>query len=220
MIDSLQNPLDPSEVAQLLAIHKEVIFLQFDAAIRHRLRETFLSSGNVSAYQSVTDRIYHVLPPLINSVIQRAFASQLRLPQLLDPQSCRVTFKKSHFQQCLTILGDDITARERSNFETYSMFYENVLQQHCLLYQKEQDLHAVEGGGNQSDMPLMQGKLDVYRLSIEQQVFEIISDVRREGVDSIIDLKKKFGSTKDNGHLKEHLSKVNIREIELGPEEV
>jgi len=50
--------------------------------------------------------------------------------------------------------------------------------------------------------------LDVYRLSIEQQVFEIISDVRREGVDSIIDLKKKFGSTKDNGHLKEHLSKV------------
>lgn len=30
-------------------------------------------------------------------------------------------------------------ARERSNFETYSMFYENILQQqHRLLYQKEQ----------------------------------------------------------------------------------
>lgn len=30
-------------------------------------------------------------------------------------------------------------ARERSNFETYSMFYENILQQlHHLLYQKEQ----------------------------------------------------------------------------------
>uniref|UniRef100_A0A8C4K6U3 Coiled-coil domain-containing protein 162-like n=1 Tax=Dromaius novaehollandiae TaxID=8790 RepID=A0A8C4K6U3_DRONO len=90
MIDSLQNPLDPSKIAQLLAIHREVMFLQFDAAIRHRLRETFLSSGNVLAYQSVTDRMCHALPPLSNSVTQSAFASQLRLPQLLDPQSCRM----------------------------------------------------------------------------------------------------------------------------------
>ncbi|KFQ95636.1 Coiled-coil domain-containing protein 162, partial [Nipponia nippon] len=89
MIDSLQNPVDRSEVAQLLALHREVIFLQFDAAIRHRLQEAFLSSGNVSAYQSVTDRLYHALPPLSNSVIQSAVASQLRLPQLLDPQSGR-----------------------------------------------------------------------------------------------------------------------------------
>uniref|UniRef100_G1NL70 Coiled-coil domain containing 162 n=1 Tax=Meleagris gallopavo TaxID=9103 RepID=G1NL70_MELGA len=89
MIDSLQNPQDPSEVAQLLAAHRDVMFLQFDAAIRHRLRETFLSSGNVSAYQSITDRIYHALPPLSNSVIPSVFAAQLRLPQLLDVQSCR-----------------------------------------------------------------------------------------------------------------------------------
>ncbi|NXL33540.1 CC162 protein, partial [Glaucidium brasilianum] len=553
MIDSLQNPQDPSEVAQLLAIRREVIFLQFDAAIRHRLRETFLSSGNVSAYQSVTDRIYHALPPLSNSVIQSAFASQLRLPQLLDPQSCRtlmyfpwrtflmdgglfpvtinntvninynmqlclcslsdadrrvahgelvamqflmedilqngyscamedhtdcqaslakskqqslaetvdssanwlqnskktcklllrhhdpvislnllrsflilwkqlemlkaewgrlklrtedintvtlykefceqyctdilypamkatvrqmgtkeefgepitstqhilvprggseikmkvyqlqkllesleihmihdvqkkinqeitlvtserarqessfptelwkhramqedfsvvrpqivetfvqrlmenyqesdteVTLKKSHLQQCLTILGCDIMARERSNFDTYSMFYENILQQqHRLLYQKEQELHEVKEGGNQDDMALTQivglchgmimeitalraqladleeenlglkekirkevrdeyeslvqnlfvtcvhlkGNLDVYRLSIEQRVFEIISEVRREGVDNMIDLKKKFGSTKNNGDLKEHLSKEELQ---------
>ncbi|NXC73890.1 CC162 protein, partial [Anhinga anhinga] len=551
MIDSLQNPLDPSEVAQLLALHREVIFLQFDAAIRHRLRETFLSSGNVSAYQSVTDKIYHALPPLSNSAIQSAFASQLRLPQLLDPQSCRtlmhfpwrtflmdgglfpvtinntininynmqlclcslsdadrrvahgelvamqflmedvlqnnyncavedradcqaslakskqnlaemvdsspkwlqnskktckvllrhhdpvlsynllrsflilwkqleilkaewgrlklktedintvplykefceqygadilypamkaivrqtgteeefgepvtsiqhilpprgaseiemkvyqlqkllesleihmihdvqkkinwemtlvtserarqesslptelwkhrvmqenfsvvqpqivetfvqrlmenyqesdteVIFKKSHLQQCLTILGCDIMARERSNFETYSMFYENILQQqHHLLYQKEQELHAVEGD-NQNDVALTQivglchgmimeitalraqltgveeenlglrerirkevrdeyeslvrnlfvtcvhlkGKLDVYRLSIEQRVFEIISEVRREGVDNMIDLKKKFGSTKNNDDLKEHFSKEQLQ---------
>ncbi|XP_009892174.1 PREDICTED: coiled-coil domain-containing protein 162-like [Charadrius vociferus] len=521
MIDSLHNPLDPSKVAQLLAAHREVIFLQFDAAIRHRLRETFLSSGNVSAYQRVTDQIYHALPPLSNSAIQSAFASQLRLPQLLDPQSCRlclcslsdadrrvahgelvamqflmedvlqnsygcaledhtgcqaslakskqqnlaemvdssanwlqnskktcklllrhhdplvscnllrsflilwkqleilkaewgrlklrtedintvplykefceqygadilypamkaivgqmgteeefgepltstqhilptrgaseiemkvcqlqkllesleihmihdvqkkinqemtlvtserarqetslptelwkhrvmqenfsvvrpqivetfvqrlmenyqesdteVTFKKSHLQQCVTVLGCDIMARERSNFETYSMFYENILQQqHRLLYQKEQELHAVEEGGNQSDMALTQilglchgmimeitalrsqltdleeenlglkekirkevrdeyeslvrnlfvtcvhlkGKLDVYRLSIEQRVFEIISEVRREGVDNMIDLKEKFGSTKNNGDLKEHLSKEQLQ---------
>ncbi|NXE51096.1 CC162 protein, partial [Casuarius casuarius] len=560
MIDSLQNPLDPSKVAQLLAVHREVMFLQFDAAIRHRLRETFLSSGNVLAYQSVTDRMCHALPPLSNSVTQSAFASQLRLPQLLDPQSCRtlmhfpwrtflmdgglfpatinstininynmqalpspqlclcdlsdadrraahgelaamqflledvlqnscscavedhadcraslaknkqenlaemmdsganwlqsrkktckvllrhhdpvtscnllrsflilwkqleilkaewgrlklrtedistvplyrefceqygtdvlypaikalarqtgtedllgepvastqpilppaprgaseiemkvfqlrkllesleihmihdvqkinqemtlvtserarqgsslptelwkhevmqenfsavqphivetfvqklmenyqesdaeVTFKKSHLQQCLTVLGCDIMARERSNFETYSIFYENILQQeHHLLYRKEQELHAAEEGGNLSNTALTQiaglshgmimeitalraqladleeenlclkekirkevrdeyeslvrslfvtcihlkGRLDDYRLSIDQRVFEIISEVRREGVENIIDLKKKFGSTKNNDDLKEHLSKEQLQ---------
>lgn len=38
MIDRLQNSLDPREVSQLPAIHREVIFLQFNAAIRHLLQ--------------------------------------------------------------------------------------------------------------------------------------------------------------------------------------
>ncbi|KFW68751.1 Coiled-coil domain-containing protein 162, partial [Pygoscelis adeliae] len=57
----------------------------------------------------------------------------------------------------------------------------------------------------------LKGKLDVYRLSIEQRMFEIISEVRREGVDNMIDLKKKFGSTKNNGDLKERLSKEALQ---------
>ncbi|XP_074803677.1 coiled-coil domain-containing protein 162-like [Natator depressus] len=52
----------------------------------------------------------------------------------------------------------------------------------------------------------LKGKLDDYRLNMSRQVFEIISEVRKEGVDNMIDLKKKFGSTKDDG-LKVHLSK-------------
>lgn len=72
-------------------------------------RETFLSSGNVSAYQNVTDRMSHALPPLSNSAIQSAFASQLRLPQFLDPQSCRVS--KAYLQRqsssvCIEFLGE------------------------------------------------------------------------------------------------------------------
>lgn len=39
-------------------------------------------------------------------------------------------------------------------------------------------------------------------------MFEIISEVRREGVGNMIDLKEKFGSTENNGDLREHLSKV------------
>ncbi|XP_019393423.1 PREDICTED: transmembrane protein FLJ37396 isoform X1 [Crocodylus porosus] len=547
MIDNLQNPLDPHKVAQLVILHREVMFLQFDATVRHLLREAFLSSGNISAYQSITDSMYHGLPPLSNSVVRSAFASQFGLPQPLDPHSpsalmlfpwralladggpfpvtisnlipinyymqlclCRlsdddrkiahgelvgihflmediletscdvimeddaeqqtlakkkqqnlaeivesnaslskssgktskalwrqhdpltsctlmksfliiwkqlsvlkaewgrlklkvedintvplyrqfselycadilhpamktiarqmdiedefeelvissqsilppkgaseieikmcqlqkllesleihmihdvqrkinqemtlvtserareesglptelwkhrvmqenfsvirpqivetfvqrlmensqesdveISFTKDHLQSCLTALGCDIMARERSNFETYSMFYENILQQqHRLLYQKEQELYAVEEDGKQTEVTLSQiaelshemimevtalrarvadlegeklslkekirkevqdeyetlvrnlfvtcvqlkGKLDDYRLNMCRQVFEIVNEVRKEGVDSMIELKKKFGSTTDDKGLKEHLS--------------
>uniref|UniRef100_A0A2K5QI97 Coiled-coil domain-containing protein 162-like n=1 Tax=Cebus imitator TaxID=2715852 RepID=A0A2K5QI97_CEBIM len=73
MIDSLQKPQDPTRVAQALLLRTEVMFLQFDAAVRHRIRGTFLAAGNVPAYQSVTDNMYHGLP--------------FHLPQPLDPWS-------------------------------------------------------------------------------------------------------------------------------------
>lgn len=38
MIDSLQSPQDPSQVAQALLLRREVTLLQFDAAMRHLLR--------------------------------------------------------------------------------------------------------------------------------------------------------------------------------------
>ncbi|XP_045150540.1 coiled-coil domain-containing protein 162-like [Echinops telfairi] len=38
MIDSLQSPQDPNQVAQALLLRREVMFLQFDAAVRHLAR--------------------------------------------------------------------------------------------------------------------------------------------------------------------------------------
>lgn len=38
MIDSLQSPQDPGQVAQALLLRREVTWLQFDAAMRHLLR--------------------------------------------------------------------------------------------------------------------------------------------------------------------------------------
>ncbi|XP_068933437.1 uncharacterized protein [Petaurus breviceps papuanus] len=87
MIDSLQNPQDPNQVAQLLMIRREVMFLQFDAAVRHLIRGTFLLAGNISAYQTVTDSLFHGLQPMSNSLVKSVFASQLCLPQPLDPKS-------------------------------------------------------------------------------------------------------------------------------------
>uniref|UniRef100_A0A673U0P3 Coiled-coil domain containing 162 n=1 Tax=Suricata suricatta TaxID=37032 RepID=A0A673U0P3_SURSU len=91
MIDSLQSPKDPAHVSQVLLLRREVIFLQFDAAVRHLIRRTFLAAGNASAYQSVTDGMYHGLPPLSNSLVKSIFASQLSLPQPLDPQSLQAS---------------------------------------------------------------------------------------------------------------------------------
>ncbi|KAM8998877.1 uncharacterized protein ACOB8E_021202 [Sarcophilus harrisii] len=87
MIDSLQNPQDPNQVAQSLMIRREVMFLQFDAAMRHLIRETFLLAGNISAYQTVTDSVFHGLQPMSNNLVKSVFASQFCLPQPLDPQS-------------------------------------------------------------------------------------------------------------------------------------
>ncbi|TEA42050.1 hypothetical protein DBR06_SOUSAS13010034, partial [Sousa chinensis] len=38
MIDSLQRPQDPTVVSQVLLLQREVMFLQFDAAVRYLIR--------------------------------------------------------------------------------------------------------------------------------------------------------------------------------------
>ncbi|XP_003781860.3 coiled-coil domain-containing protein 162-like [Otolemur garnettii] len=58
-----------------------------------------------------------------------------------------VTFRKDHLDACLLSLGCDVMARERSNFETYSMSYEQVLQHATVtLRRKEQELEAMRRG--------------------------------------------------------------------------
>ncbi|XP_045721242.2 coiled-coil domain-containing protein 162-like [Mirounga angustirostris] len=54
-------------------------------------RRTFLAAGNAPAYQSVTDGMYHGLTPLSNSLGKSIFASQLSLPQPLDPRSLQAS---------------------------------------------------------------------------------------------------------------------------------
>uniref|UniRef100_A0A2K5IPH5 Coiled-coil domain containing 162 n=1 Tax=Colobus angolensis palliatus TaxID=336983 RepID=A0A2K5IPH5_COLAP len=80
-------PQDPTRVAQGLLLRREVMFLQFDAAVRHLIRRMFLAAGNIPAYQSVTDGMCHGLPALSNCLRKSIFASQLSLPQPLDPRS-------------------------------------------------------------------------------------------------------------------------------------
>ncbi|KAM5282564.1 LOW QUALITY PROTEIN: uncharacterized protein RBU33_014186 [Hipposideros larvatus] len=87
MIDSLQSPQDPAQVSQALPFRREIMFLQFNPAIRHLIWRTFWAAGNIPAYPSVTGSMYHGLPPLSNSLVKSIFALQLSLPQPLDPRS-------------------------------------------------------------------------------------------------------------------------------------
>ncbi|XP_063773167.1 uncharacterized protein LOC134909816 isoform X2 [Pseudophryne corroboree] len=89
IIDGLHNPHDPKEVALLLQFQRDVTILQFDAAVRHLIREALLSSGNVSAFRTTTENMYHGLTALSDSVVRSAFSSQMPVPQPHDPRSHR-----------------------------------------------------------------------------------------------------------------------------------
>ncbi|XP_075058991.1 uncharacterized protein LOC142144265 [Mixophyes fleayi] len=197
-----------------------------------------------------------VRPQIVERFVQRLMSEH-------QNSSTEVTFRKEHLKHCLTSLACDIMAREQSNFESYSTFYENLLQQeHQLLYQKEQELLAVIGeqrkteNGFQKTADMSQEliieitalraklqdveeetitatevvkkqvqeeyealvrtlfatcvslkcKIDEYHININQQVTELISEVRKEGVDEMILLKKKYGSLKNDSALKNTLS--------------
>ncbi len=50
-LDALETRIDPELVTQLLTLRRDVMFLEFDVAVRHALRETFLATGNVAAHK-------------------------------------------------------------------------------------------------------------------------------------------------------------------------
>jgi len=50
-IDHLPVKTDPQSVGQLLTLRRDVLFLEFDVAVRHSVRDTFLATGNVPAYK-------------------------------------------------------------------------------------------------------------------------------------------------------------------------
>ncbi|KTG43480.1 hypothetical protein cypCar_00011985 [Cyprinus carpio] len=82
-IDSLCEPRSSEAVARLLQLHRDVLFLRFDTAVRYMIREAFLSSGNLSAYQSVSENMSHALPIMNDSMM--GAASFLSVPEPLEP---------------------------------------------------------------------------------------------------------------------------------------
>ncbi|XP_031757880.1 uncharacterized protein LOC100496491 isoform X2 [Xenopus tropicalis] len=201
-----------------------------------------------------------VRPQIVEKFVQNLMSE-------VEERTSQVTFRKDHLEDCLKSLACDVMARERSNFETYSMFYENLLhQEHQLLYQKEQEIAAIDANQRENEEKFgktaemshelllevtalraklsdleeeslssretirkeiqeehealvrslfaqcvyLKSKLEEYYINMKQHVSELISGVRKEGVDDIILLKKKYGFTKDYSSLANSLSKQNM----------
>ncbi|XP_078503868.1 uncharacterized protein LOC144762518 [Lissotriton helveticus] len=251
----LQRILEGLEIHMIHEVLKKVN-KEITMVISERAREDRGLPTELWKHPVMKENFSATRPHILEDFVQRLMVS-------CQDTDAEVTFGKDHLQRCLTTLGCDIMARERSNFETYSMFYENVLQQeHQLLYQKEQELQVIKSGQEQVDSITIQtaelshelvlevtalrsklsdveeehlrlkervkkevqdeyetlvrtlfgicinlkSRLDEYHINMHKQVCELISDVRKESLDNIIDLKKKFGATKDDNTLKENLA--------------
>ncbi|MGH0156902.1 UNVERIFIED_CONTAM: hypothetical protein FKN15_076171 [Acipenser sinensis] len=268
----LHKLLESLEGHMIHAVQKK-ISKELTLVISERARQDTGLPAELWKHPVMKESFSAVRPQIVESFVQT-------LLERCEENKDKLTFTKDHLEACLTSLACDVMARERSNFETYSMFYENILQQeHQLLYQKEQDLKTLEESktqcegleGQTADLSHemiveitalraklsnleeekqslreevrkdkleeekqslreevrkevqheyeelvrsmfvacyhLQVKLDEYHVRMNQDVSDLVSEVRREGVENIIKLKKKYGSTKDDEALKGTLAR-------------
>ncbi|XP_071354884.1 uncharacterized protein [Trachinotus anak] len=83
-VDCLSDPSCPESVGRLLQLRRQVLLLQFDTAVRHLIREAFLSSGDVASYQSVSDNMATALPLLSDIIQTDVFSLTLPVPGPLE----------------------------------------------------------------------------------------------------------------------------------------
>lgn len=83
--------------------------------------------------------------------------------------SFQITFRRDHLEACLLSLGCDVMARERSNFETYSMCYEHVLQ-HAREKLSQREQVGTKEVRTMKEKGCGHGGLSVIRQRISEQV--------------------------------------------------
>ncbi|KAK1338126.1 hypothetical protein QTO34_001236 [Cnephaeus nilssonii] len=89
-------------------------------------------TSNLWKHQVMKENFSVIRPQIVEKFMQR-------LMENYQEGGLEITFRKDHLEACLLSLGCDVMARERSNFESYSMCYEHVLEHTRLkLCQKEQ----------------------------------------------------------------------------------
>jgi hypothetical protein len=76
------------------------------------------------------------------------FVDSLRVflkPNISEDNNLVYSINETDLSSCLNKLGIAVQQRERSNFEQYSMYYENLLRHyHQLLFKKERELVSVK----------------------------------------------------------------------------
>lgn len=86
-------------------------------------------------------------PQIANDFIQMLYGVLKAEPSQEISKLEQITYKinEADLKECLIKLGNMIQERERSNFEQYTMFYENLLRQHHqMLYAREREIKSVK----------------------------------------------------------------------------
>ncbi|XP_034419431.1 uncharacterized protein si:ch73-242m19.1 [Cyclopterus lumpus] len=109
-VDLLSAPGCPRSVGRLLQLRRQVLLLQFDAAVRHLIREEFLSSGDAASYRSVSDNMATALPPLSDGLQPDAFSLTLPVPAPLEARGrqARSLFPWRSFMACEGLFPLDV----------------------------------------------------------------------------------------------------------------
>uniref|UniRef100_A0A3Q0RLX4 Coiled-coil domain containing 162 n=1 Tax=Amphilophus citrinellus TaxID=61819 RepID=A0A3Q0RLX4_AMPCI len=124
-IDSLSDPSSLQSVSRLLQLRRQVLLLQFDTAVRIFVREAFLSSGDVTSYQSVSDNMTNALPLLSSCIRTGVFSLMLPVPRPLENQSLQKIF--GYLQLCLSGLSNRSRLQANAAILGVSQLTEDVL---------------------------------------------------------------------------------------------
>ncbi|XP_057314205.1 uncharacterized protein LOC130655465 isoform X2 [Hydractinia symbiolongicarpus] len=136
-INELDSSLDPEQVAFFLERKRDVMFLEFHIAMSHSVGETFLSSGNKTAYQKVVNGMEMALEVLSNAK-RRVYSSfKLDIPEPLEENEERTRQLlpwRSFINRCGSTTG------------LYNSFYDIAFQMQLPLFDlKPTDRHVVHG---------------------------------------------------------------------------
>jgi hypothetical protein len=83
-LNTLPDPCNPQQVAELLELKRSCIFLQFDCAIRHSVCDIFLANGNCDTHKLITENMHFSLRFLNNYRSETMDNVYLRIPEPID----------------------------------------------------------------------------------------------------------------------------------------
>ncbi|CAH1785032.1 unnamed protein product [Owenia fusiformis] len=136
-INNLEEPTNVESVGQFLTMRRDIMFLEFDSAVRHSMRDTFLATGNVSAYNAITNNIHFALPGLSNIQRPSIMSTYLNVPEPLEARD----FKAQELYPWRSFIG--------RNGPYPTMFWQwfmiDYYLQMCLAGTKEVDRHVANG---------------------------------------------------------------------------
>ncbi|XP_057593721.1 coiled-coil domain-containing protein 162-like [Hippopotamus amphibius kiboko] len=135
----LQKLLENLEIHMIQEVLRKVN-REITLVVSEKSKEQHTLPTDLWKHQVMKENFSVIRPQIVENFVQR-------LLENYQDGGLEITFRKDHLEACLLSLGCDVMARERSNFESYSMCYEHVLEHaRQKLCQKEQELDITQRG--------------------------------------------------------------------------